>query len=193
MDHRMTKNLEILNELKMHAPVLYQLKEDSLRAPEEKIEDGYFDKLQELVLSQSNIEALTMSDKKMPETYFITMQNEVLKELKVSSKKSVFTTWKKYAAVIVLALVSVFAVNYFLNSDTTLQQDDYQVNLSYLEDAELLIAVDDYVNKKGDINVMIEHGVLDQYSSDESSEELELIEYMDINENEIIESYQNKQ
>ena len=193
MDHRMTKNLEILNELKMHALVLYQLKEDSLRAPEEKIEDGYFDKLQELVLSQSNIEALTMSDKKMPETYFITMQNEVLKELKVSSKKSVFTTWKKYAAVIVLALVSVFAVNYFLNSDTTLQQDDYQVNLSYLEDAELLIAVDDYVNKKGDINVMIEHGVLDQYSSDESSEELELIEYMDINENEIIESYQNKQ
>jgi hypothetical protein len=189
----MTKNLEILNELKMQAPVLYQLKEDSFTTREEKIETGYFENLQDLVIAQCNIESFTISEEKMPDDYFSSMQNEVLKELNVSSEKNVLTSWKRYAAVIVLAVTSVFTMNYFLNANPGLNQDDYQVNLSYLEDAELLMALDDYVNKKRDINVMIEHGVLDQYSSDESSEEYEIIEYMDINENEIIESYQNKQ
>lgn len=193
MDYRMKNNLEILNELKMHAPKLHQLKEETPVFDEERPDEGYFNNLQDLVLTQYKIESYTISDETVPSDYFNSLQNNVLNELKVADKKNRLTVWKKYAAVLVVVLISVFTVGYFLNYGTNRMQDDYQVNLNALEDGDLMIALDDYINKKVDLNMMIEHGVLDDFSNDEPSEEYELIDYMNINENEILESYQNKQ
>ena len=193
MDYRMKNNLEILNELKMHAPKLHQLKEEAPVFDEERPDERYFKNLQDIVLTQYKIESYTISDEPVPSDYFNSLQNNVLNELKVADKKNRLTVLKKYAAVVVVVLISVFTVGYFLNYGTNRVQDDYQVNLNALEDGELMIALDDYINKKVDLNVMIEHGVLDDFSNDEPSEEYELIDYMNINENEILESYQNKQ
>ena len=187
----MSKNLEIINELKMTAPVLLQLKEDGFQIEKnESIEKGYFDKLQEMVLSQYAVERNTMGEEQIPKGYFTKMQTQVLN--KVNERKEFrYIHLLKYASVMALITLTVLSINkFFLTSNEIPNANEGIVQMiDDFSDDELLMVLDDYAANKYNFNLLLDNGIVDMTSNATEVEDSKILNDLDINEYELYDAY----
>ena len=185
----MEKKLEILNELRMLAPTLYELKEESSHATQDidNVNDDYFDNLQDLVLSQYRIEHITMGKDDLPKDYFKGLQNTVLENV-VTKQVFSIRTLLKYASVVVLIAVSALFVNkYFIQTDNSNQ--DLVSFIDDSSDEEIMMVLDRYTTNRNNFNLLVDQGIVDISSPSASAEDFQILDYLDISENELLESY----
>jgi hypothetical protein len=187
----MSKNLEILNELKMNAPSLLLLKEEVFHTERtESIEKGYFDKLQEVVLSQYAVEKFTMGEEQIPRDYFSKMQSQVLN--KVSERKQFrYIHLLKYASVMIFITLTVLSINnFFLSSNVVNSGSEGIVQMiDDFSDDELLMVLDDYATNKYNFNLLMDKGIVDITSNDIEDEDTKILNYLNLNEYELYEAY----
>lgn len=187
----MSKNLEILNELKMNAPTLLLLKEKNVHINKDNsIEKAYFDKLQDIVLSQYKVETATMGEEDIPKGYFNKMQSQVIRKV-TDKKKFGYIQLLKYASVLVFIIVSILAIDQFLiqgkfngadNESLVQMFDDFS-------DEELLMVLDNYATNKYTFNLLLDKGLVDLVSNDMEDEDMKILNYLNINEYDLYEAY----
>jgi len=185
----MKKNLEILNELRMLSPTLYELKDGSSDSTldTENVNESYFENLQDMVLTQYRIETITSGNDGIPAGYFKNLQTAGLDNV---APKQVFNirSLLKYASVVILIAVSaVFVTKSFIQSD-----DNGQNLVSFIDessDEEIMMVLDGYTTNRNNFNLMVDQGIVDVSSPNSNTEEMQILDYLDVSENELLESY----
>jgi hypothetical protein len=185
----MKKNLEILNELRMLSPTLYELKDGGSDSAldTENVNESYFENLQDMVLTQYRIETITAGKDAIPAGYFKDLQTAVLDNV---APKQVFNirSLLKYASVVVLIAVSAIIVTKsFIQSENTDQN-----LISFIDessDEEIMMVLDGYTTNRNNFNLMVDQGIVDVSSPNSNAEEMQILDYLDVSENELLESY----
>ena len=187
----MNRKLEILNELKMNAPLLYEMKEQEMDINRtDQVDETYFNQLQDIVLSQYYIEQKTMKHEGIPNDYFAKMQNQVLNEV-VQTKSLRIVRLLKYASVIAFIIVSALAVNkFYIPSDESNYTNDSLVQMvNDFSDDELLMVLDDYTSNKYNFNLLMDKGIVNVASNEDYEEEKNILNYFNVNEYELFDAY----